>query len=204
MQLLRPHLIIILLIGITTLLAACGDLQCGKDIPLTTLLAPCSSDGGDGNDDALEFFDDFESTNVVTVASFNLSHNGITATVAGGTAFTIGNLLLYHSGDNSWMVEPAGVNIRGTHTGTGTITFSVPMSRISFWVRGDPGNTSMVTILDVDGNMAENSSITPVVDTGWTKVDFTRTSGSLALKSIKVEASGIGMAALDDLGGNSE
>jgi hypothetical protein len=62
----------------------------------------------------------------------------------------------------------------------------------------------MVTILDVDGNMAENSSITPVVDTGWTKVDFTRTSGSLALKSIKVEASGIGMAALDDLGGNSE
>ncbi len=204
MQLLRPHLIIILLIGVTTLLAACGDLQCGKDIPLTTLLAPCSSDGGDGNDDALEFFDDFESTNVVTVASFNLSHNGITATVAGGTAFTIGNLLLYHSGDNSWMVEPAGVNIRGTHTGTGTITFSVPMSRISFWVRGDPGNTSMVTILDVDGNMAENSSITAVVDTGWTKVDLTRTGGSRALKSIKIEASGIGMAALDDLGGNSE
>ena len=206
MQLLRPHLKIILLIGITTLLAACniGSLQCGEDIPLTTLLAPCSSGGGDGNDDALEFFDNFESTNVVTVASFNLSHNGITATVAGGTAFTIGNLLLYHSGVKSWMVEPAGVNIRGTHTGTGTITFSVPMSRISFWVRGDPGNTSMVTILDVDGNMAENSSITAVVNTGWTKVDFTRTVGSRALKSIKVEASGIGMAALDDLGGNSE
>jgi len=41
MQLLRPHLKMILLIGITTLLAA------------------CSSGGGDGNDDALEFFDNF-------------------------------------------------------------------------------------------------------------------------------------------------
>jgi len=176
----------------------------------TMLLVTGCGGGGGGSTgptifaNALEFSDDFESTNVVTVASFDLTHNGITATVAGGTAFTIGNLLLYHSGLKSWMVEPAGVNIRGTHTGTGTITFSVPMSRISFWVRGDPGNTSMVTILDVDGNMAENSSITAVVNTGWTKVDFTRTGGSRALKSIKVEASGIGMAALDDLGGNSE
>lgn len=198
MRNIRPYLIFILIFGIITWLTACGS---GSDSG-----GGNENDNGDGNenDTAGEFSDDFENTNVPMVASFDLSHNGITATVAGGTAFTIGNILLYHSGDKSWMVEPAGVNVRGTHTGTGTITFSVPMSRISFWVRGDPGNTSMVTILDVDGNMAENSSITTVVNTGWSEVDFTRTGGSSALKSILVEASGIGMAALDDLGGTSE
>ena len=168
-------------------------------------LVSCGGGGGDGNDNALEFSDGFEDTNIVTVANFNLSHNGITATVAGGTAFTIGNGLLYHSGIKSWMVEPAGMNIRGTHTGTGTITFNVPMSQISFWVRGDPGNISMVTILDVDGNHAENSPITTVVSAAWTEVDWTITIGSPPLKSILLEVTGgVGMAALDDLGGTPE
>lgn len=100
------------------------------------------------------------------------------------------------------MVEPAGVN---SSTGIGTITFSVPMSRICFWVRRDPGNISMVTILDVDGNHAENSPITTLVANDWTEVDWTITTGSPALKSILLEVTGgIGMAALDDLGGNAE
>ncbi len=200
MRNIRPYLIFILIVGITTWLTACGS-GSGSG---SGSGGESEIGGGNGSDSAGEFSDDFENTDVRMVASFDLSHNGITATVAGGTAFTIGNGLLYHSGVKSWMVEPAGVNVRGTHTGTGTITFGVPMSRISFWVRGDPGNTSMVTILDVDGNMAENSSITAVVSTGWSEVDFTRTGGSSALKSILVEASGIGMAALDDLGGTSE
>ena len=161
--------------------------------------------GGNGNGSTLEFFNNFEGTNVTKVATFDLSENGITATVAGGTVFTIGNGLLYHSGSKSWMVEPAGVNIRGTHTGTGTITFNVPMSQISFWVRSDPGNISMVTIIDVDGNHAENSPITTVVSAAWTEVDWTITIGSPPLKSILLEVTGgVGMAALDDLGGNSE
>ena len=61
----------------------------------------------------------------------------------------------------------------------------------------------MVTIIDVDGNMAENSAVTAVVSNAWTEVDFTMTAGSPALKSILIDASGTGMAALDDLGGTS-
>ncbi len=174
-------------------------------IVILFVLNACGGGGDNESDSALEFFDDFEGTNVSTVATFDLSDNGITATVAGGTAFTIGNGLLYHSGTKSWMVEPAGVNIRGTHTGTGTITFDVPMSQISFWVRGDPGNISMVTILDVDGNYAENSPITTVVSDAWTEVDWTITNGSPPLNSILLEVTGgVGMAALDDLSGTSE
>lgn len=189
MQDLRSYLKIILLIWLAAWLVACGG---------------SGSSGGGDNPPTGEFSDDFESTDVEMVATFDLSNNGITATVEGGTAFQIGNGLLYHSGVKSWMVEPAGDNIRGTHPGTGTITFGVPMSRISFWVRGDPGNTSMVTILDIDGNMAENSLMTAVVSAEWTEVDFTMTGGSRALKSILIEASGVGMAALDDLSGTAE
>ena len=153
---------------------------------------------------ATEFFDNFENVNVNPVATFELTHNGITATVAGGTAFQIGNGALYHSGVKSWMVEPVGFNIRGTHTGEGTITFSESMSRISFWVRSDFATViSTVTLLDVDGNQAEGSRKTTVLDTAWTEVNFTIIDGSPPLKSILFVVAGTGMAALDDLGGTS-
>jgi len=153
---------------------------------------------------ATEFSDDFESTNVTTVATFTLSSNGISAVAEGGTAFQIGNGALYHSGVKSWMVEPAGTNERGTHDGSGTITFSVPMSRISFWVRSEFTEvTSTVTLLDVDGNIAENSSVTTVISEDWTQVNFTITDGAAALESVLLEVSGTGMAALDDLEGTS-
>lgn len=153
---------------------------------------------------ATEFSDDFETTNVTTVTTFTLSDNGISASFAGGTAFTIGNAALYHSGDVSWMVEPAGTNNRGTHSGSGTITFSVPMSRIAFWVRSEfTGVTATVSLLDVDGNFAENAPITIVSSTAWTQVNFTITNGAPALQSVLFEVSGTGMAAIDDLAGTS-
>lgn len=160
---------------------------------------------------AADFSDDFESTNVTTVANFDLTgnpvtSNGITATASGGTAFTIGNSALYQSGNKSWMVEPAGTNTRGTHNGSGTITFNVPMSRISFGVRKDPGITlATVTLLDVDCNVAENSPITTAISTAWINIDFTITNGAAPLGSILFDVFGSNpdMAAIDDLGGTS-
>ena len=160
---------------------------------------------------AAEFADDFENVNVTTVANIDLTgnpvtSNGITATASGGTVFTIGNFALYQSGFKSWMVEPAGTNVRGTHTGSGTITFNVPMSRISFGVRKDPGITlATVTLLDVDGNIVENHPIITVISTAWTNIDFTITNGAAPLESILFEVFGSDpdMAAIDDLGGTS-
>ncbi len=154
---------------------------------------------------ATEFSDDFETTNVTTVASFNLENNGITATLEGGTAFTIGNAILYNSGVNSWMVEPQGTNSRGTHTGSATIAFDVPMSRISFFVRSDTTLVvSTATLIDTDGNIAENSPVTNIVSTEWTEVNFTITTGAMPLQGLLIEVMGPGgMAALDDLGGSS-
>ena len=94
MQLLRPHLKKILLIGITTLLTACGDLQCGKDIPLTTLLAPCSSGGGGTAATTVVRSADLtggaENPQVVTAATGRgaVVFNPTTMEITGGITFT--------------------------------------------------------------------------------------------------------------------
>ncbi len=94
MQLLRPHLKIILLIGITTLLAACGDLRCGKDIPITTLLAPCSSGGGGTAATTVVRSADLtggaENPQVVTAAAGRgaVVFNPTTMEITGGITFT--------------------------------------------------------------------------------------------------------------------
>ena len=154
---------------------------------------------------ATEFSEDFQTTNVTTVASFNLEDNGITATLEGGTAFTIGNGMLYRSGTKSWMVEPQSTNSRGTHTGSATITFDVPMSRVSFFVRSDTTQVvSTATLIDTDGNIAENSPVTNIVSSGWTEVNFSIVTGVTPLQGVQIDVAGPGgMAALDDLGGSS-
>lgn len=159
---------------------------------------------------AVDFSNNFEGLNVTTVRTFSLTSGDITATFSGGTAFTIGNGALYHSGSKSWMVEPAGTNSRGTHTGSGTISFDTSLSQISFWVRSESGPAlgiyggeesvlATVTLLDIDGNVAQDSTTTTIVSQAWTQVDFTISEGARALQTIILEVSGEGMAALDDL-----
>ncbi|PCJ31053.1 MAG: hypothetical protein COA99_17520, partial [Moraxellaceae bacterium] len=144
--------------------------------------------------------DGFENTNVTTVASFDIVEDGITATFTGGTAFTIGDASLYHTGAKSWMIEPAGTNGRGTHPGTGTATFDTDIESISLWVIAD-SNQITVTVALLDGNDIAVENFTPftTVSTTWQQVDFTLTTGSPAIRKVTVEVMGTGMLAIDDL-----
>jgi len=153
---------------------------------------------------ATEFFNDFEKENIPNVSTFTIANNGVKATLKGGSLSQLHRSLIYE-GKKSWVVESAGSNERGDHSGFGIITFNVPMSQLSFWVRSNSAlAVATVTLLDIDGNQVENNARILVSNDEWMQIEYTTPNGSPALKSIHLNVTGVGVAAIDNLYGASE
>ena len=151
-----------------------------------------------------EFYNDFENNERSEVSTFTIADNGVKATLKGGAIQNSRNKLTL-SGKNSWIVESAGSNLSGIHSGSGTITFNVPMSHLSFWVRADSTKTTAtVAIIDTSGNYVENNTKVQLSDENWTHINYSIADNAFALRSIHIEVKGTGTAALDNLYGTSK
>jgi len=129
----------------------------------------------------------FEFSN--TSGSFTLTDETASVTFNGGEAKSVGNLSLYHTGLNAWMVAPGA---------TGTVNFDPPAQELIVFFRTQSGNNaSVLDLLDRDGNVLISFPGTP---TNWTEVNVSETDlgGSVAQAVLRNE-NGQGYAVLDDL-----
>ncbi len=145
------------------------------------------------------FTTNFESSNFNTIQNFSVSNNDLSVLFSGGTSFTIGNGLLYHSGTKSWMIDPAGTTSRGVSDGTGTFTFSEGAMALDFFIRtSNSASTGQVQIMDSTGAVIEDITST-ITNSSWLHVEKTVTQGDALMTSVMVRAFGSNMLAVDDL-----
>jgi len=146
-----------------------------------------------------DFTTNFEATNFNTIQSFSVTNNGLSVLFSGGTSFTIGNGLLYHSGTKSWMIDPAGTTSRGVSDGIGTFTFSEGAMALDFFIRtSNAASTGQVQIKDSTGAVIEDITST-ITSSSWLHVEKTLTQGDALMTSVVVSAFGSNMLAVDDL-----
>jgi len=146
-----------------------------------------------------DFTTNFESTNFNTIQSFSVANNDLSVLFSGGTSFTIGNGLLYHSGTKSWMIDPAGTSSRGVSDGFGTFTFSEGAMALDFFIRtSNSGSTGQVQIMDSTGAVIEDITST-ITSSSWLHVEKTLNQGDALMTSVVVSAFGSNMLAVDDL-----
>ena len=146
-----------------------------------------------------DFSTNFESTNTKTIEDFTVTNNGLSVLFSGGTSFTIGNGLLYHSGSKSWMIDPAGSSSRGTSTGTGTLTFSEGAMALDFFIRtSNSGSSGQVQIIDSTGAIIADIT-TAISNNSWLHVEKTLMEGDALMTAVRVSAFGSDMLAVDDL-----
>ncbi|MFP5305576.1 MAG: hypothetical protein ACLGI7_07095 [Gammaproteobacteria bacterium] len=145
---------------------------------------------------AASFRTDFEGQDQRTVGTFTISDGGLSATFAGGTAFTIGNAALYRSGDVSWMIDPAGTSERGESSGEGLITLSADASRVAGYVRTENAQAvARLQGIDSGGGVAFETT----ANSGdWTGFDYSVPVGAAPIVELRYINDGGGMAALDD------
>jgi len=146
-----------------------------------------------------DFTTNLESTNFNTIQNFTVANNGLSVLFSGGTSFTIGNGLLYHSGTKSWMIDPVGTTSRGVSDGAGTFTFSEGAMSLGFFIRtSNAASTGQVQIMDSTGTVIEDITST-ITSTSWLHVQKTLNQGDALMTSVVVNAFGSNMLAVDDL-----
>ena len=118
--------------------------------------------------------------------SFEFSANGvftvgtapISATFSGGSAQTVGNLSLYHSGLFSWHV-PAG--------GLASVSFETPASEVDFWYRDAPGaSASTISVYDIDNALIRSFTGSQ----SFTNIVVNRSGGATLIRRIDFVSAG--------------
>ena len=153
--------------------------------------------------ESVTFTTGFESENASTVQTVNITNNGLTLTLTGGTAFRIGNGSLYHSGLKSWMLDPAGTTARGTSSGMGIITFSEDAQSVDFYIRtSNASSTAQVVIADSTGAILDDQS--GIGHSSWTHIQHEVVTGAPLISEITVTALGTDMLAIDTFSFSTE
>ena len=117
---------------------------------------------------------------------FTIGASPISATFAGGTAQTVGNLAFYRTGLFSWHVA-SGV--------TATVTFETAASEVNFWFRDTPnGGPVEVRVIDEGGVVVGQATGTQ----SFQNLTVTRMVGETLIASVEVENPGAQDIVVDD------
>jgi len=124
-------------------------------LPLLSLIGCLALSGSVKANDIVTSFEFTDLSGQFTLGSF--PHEGH---FTNGLALSIGDLSLYVSGQNAWMVPPGSI---------GTINFPASMESVDFWLRdqfSSPG-PGQLTIFDWDGNIVMQTVST---NASWTHI----------------------------------
>ena len=116
---------------------------------------------------------EFSASGVFTVGTAPFS-----ATFSGGSAQTVGNLSLYHSGLFSWHV-PAG--------GLASVYFETPASEVDFWYRDAPGaSASTINVYDINNALIRSFTGSQL----FTNIVVSRGGGASLIRRIDFVSTG--------------